>query len=136
MIVMAIVALLAAIAYPSYQNQVRKSNRSDGHIALTTAAQQLERCYTINGAYDQAAGCTALSADDTLSADLATSPENNYTLAANTQATTFLLTATPVNAQSRIGDDECPRLTLNQQGQKGVLKADGTNDPAAVDRCW
>jgi len=131
LIVMAIVALLAAIAYPSYQNQVRKSRRSDGHIALTTAAQQLERCYTINGVYNQPAGCNALAADGTLAAGLATSQEGNYTVVANplTQ-TTFVLTATPAGDQAAVGDPECGNLSLNQQGLRGES---GTG---TIADCW
>ena len=136
MIVLAVIAVLAAIAFPSYQEQVRKSRRSDGHAALTRVAQQLERCFTVNGAYNQAAGCDALSADDSLADGFAASPEGNYTLTANTQATTFTLVATPANALASMGDPECPRLTFNQQGQRGVQRTDGSSNAAAVEDCW
>lgn len=130
MIVVAIVGLLAAIAYPSYQDQVRKSRRSDGKVALTTVAQKLERCYTVNGSYNQPGGCDALSADDTLANGFATSPEDNYVLTVDTEPTTFSLTATPAGAMARIGDTQCGDLTLTHQGQKGIT---GTG---SVERCW
>ena len=43
MIVVAIVAILAAIGYPSYQNSVQKSRRADGRAALQEAAARQER---------------------------------------------------------------------------------------------
>ncbi|MCU7932684.1 MAG: type IV pilin protein [Candidatus Thiodiazotropha sp. (ex Codakia rugifera)] len=42
MIVVAIVGILAAIAYPSYQDSVRKGRRHDGMGTLLDAAQKLE----------------------------------------------------------------------------------------------
>ena len=46
MVVVTVVALLAMIALPSYQNSVRKSRRTDARIALIELAQTLERCQT------------------------------------------------------------------------------------------
>ena len=46
MIVVVIIGILAAIAYPSYRAQVMRSHRSDAKIALERAAQTLERCFT------------------------------------------------------------------------------------------
>jgi type IV pilus assembly protein PilE len=50
-IVGAIVAILAAIAYPSYINSVQKSRRSEATAALLGAASQLERFSTEKGSY-------------------------------------------------------------------------------------
>ena len=46
MIVVAIVGILAAIAYPSYVDSVRKGKRADGRAALTSLLQQQERYFT------------------------------------------------------------------------------------------
>jgi type IV pilus assembly protein PilE len=46
MIAVAIVGILAAIAYPSYQNYVKQTRRSDAQIALTQAANHQERFFT------------------------------------------------------------------------------------------
>src|SRR5690606_38472416 len=51
MIVVAIIGILAAIAYPSYQDHVRKSRRADAQTALLELAQFMERHYTTNGRY-------------------------------------------------------------------------------------
>ena len=46
MIVVAIIGILAAIAYPAYTSQVMKPQRTDAKTALMTAAHTLERCFT------------------------------------------------------------------------------------------
>ena len=51
MITVAIVAILAAVAYPSYLDQVRRGNRAEAKAALMENAQFLERNYTVNSCY-------------------------------------------------------------------------------------
>ncbi|MGH9960023.1 MAG: type IV pilin protein, partial [Pyrinomonadaceae bacterium] len=66
MITVAVVAILASIALPSYLEQVRKSKRAEGKSALLRAAQNMERYYTSNNTYNAtltAAGISAYSAD-------------------------------------------------------------------------
>ena len=52
MIVVAIVGILASIAYPSYQNYVLRSHRSAATSCLLELAQFMERNYTQNMRYD------------------------------------------------------------------------------------
>lgn len=51
MIVVAIVGILAAIAYPSYRDQVRRSNRTDAYNALLAIANAQEKFYMDNNSY-------------------------------------------------------------------------------------
>lgn len=51
MIVVAVIAILAAIAYPSYRDNIRKSRRVDAKSALTDIAQLQEAFYARNGRY-------------------------------------------------------------------------------------
>lgn len=46
MITVAIVAVLGAVAYPSYQESVRKSRRAEARVALMEVLQQQERYMT------------------------------------------------------------------------------------------
>jgi type IV pilus assembly protein PilE len=51
LIVMAIVGILAALAYPSYSNYVLKTRRTEGQVALLDAMQHQERYYSENNRY-------------------------------------------------------------------------------------
>src|SRR5690606_16490905 len=51
MIVVAIVGVLAAIAYPSYMDSVRKGKRGQVKTALVDIAQRAERYRTVNGSF-------------------------------------------------------------------------------------
>ncbi len=51
MIAVMIIGILAAVAYPSYQDSINKSRRAEGKSALLKAAQVLERWYTDNNTY-------------------------------------------------------------------------------------
>lgn len=67
MIVVAIVGILAAIAYPSYIDSVRKGNRAEGRTAVTSLLQQQERFFTQNNTYvafNTAAAATAANMKD------------------------------------------------------------------------
>lgn len=52
MIVVAVVGILASIAYPSYQNSVRKSSRADAKAALVALSQRMERHFVQNSTYE------------------------------------------------------------------------------------
>ncbi len=139
MITVAIVAILAAIAYPSYIDQVRKTRRSDAQAALMKTAQVLERCYTEYNAYNDT-DCPAVDdSDNTKLASGYTSTENGYyTLSATAlSANAFTLAATPSGDQA---NDQCGNLTYDHIGRKGVsadVDGDGTaGDSDDVKACW
>lgn len=126
MITVAILGILAAVVYPSFQNHVYESRRTDAKVGLMETAQRLERCYSSSLAYN-AGDCSAVTGglDDT--------PEGYYDLtASNMGATTFTITATATGPQ--IGDPECRTLTLNQSGNRAALAADGTTNTTS--ECW
>ena len=51
MITVAIIGVLGAIAYPSYQDSVRKSRRAEGRSAMMEVLQQQERYMTQKNTY-------------------------------------------------------------------------------------
>ncbi len=127
LIVVAIIGILAAIAYPSYGEYVKKTRRSDGHLALLNAAQSMERCKATAYTYS---GC---SPTPTLS------PEGFYTIAldGNATATAFVLQATPASGSLQANDSDCPKLTLNSRGQKGASKSgEGDTSTDMTSTCW
>ncbi|MCK5829679.1 MAG: type IV pilin protein [Methylococcales bacterium] len=110
MIVVAIVGILASVAYPSYQESVLKSRRSDAKGALLGLVNAMERHFTENNSYCGAAttdsgSCTAATGAPTIYS--ATSPVDggtaSYDLTVSATATTYTLTATPVGAQAGNG---------------------------------
>lgn len=122
MIVVAIVGILAAIAYPSYMDYVRKGNRTDARAELLQATQVLERCFTQYSTYSS----DNCSVDN---GDTINSVGGLYTIGVVSNATTYTLTATPVSGKAQAGDAKCTTLTLNNLGVKG---ATGT----ATAECW
>ncbi len=52
MIVVAIIGILAAVAYPSYIDSVRKGKRAEARAALMNLLQQQERYFTQNNTYE------------------------------------------------------------------------------------
>ncbi|WP_423187360.1 type IV pilin protein [Alishewanella sp. d11] len=125
MVAVAIVGILAAIAYPSYQEYVLRANRTAATACLMEHAQFMERTYTQNLRYDPTG--IALPATQ-CQQELA----DRYTFAlAAVAARTFQLTAEPKGPQN----DGCGTLSLNQAGQKGASGKGGTS-AAAVQACW
>lgn len=135
MIVVAVVAILAAISYSSYRDQVIKTRRSDGQSILLDLAGVEEQFFTrfnkytttIVGGSDCTGEACGLNRADTSSQGYYT-----VTAAAGTTgiSTSFILTATPVGPQT--GDAKCANLTLTSTG---VKSATGTAaDPAKT--CW
>jgi type IV pilus assembly protein PilE len=140
MIVVAIIALLSAIAVPSYTEYVRRSHRVAAKNALVAIAQRLEQNYTLTGRYDQTqASPTPNIANAYLIAPwgLGQTPPSgtaryNMTFVGSApSATTYTLVATPFSAQ--VGDT-CGVLTLDYRNLRG---ANGqTNRHADTIRCW
>lgn len=127
MITVAVVAILATIAYASYQDQVVKSRRAAGAACLQERAQFMERFYTSNLSYLDSAG----SAPDIAQCDNEVSPHYQIGLAAGTTARAFTLQAVPQGGQAS-SDTKCATLTLNQQGVRG---ATGSASATPQD-CW
>ncbi|MGL5814387.1 MAG: type IV pilin protein [Aeromonas sp.] len=123
MIVVVVVAILSAVAYPSYQSHITASRRAEAKAALVEAAQYMEREFTLTGGYGSA---------NLVSAGLSTLPRDGgstyYQLAVNASGAAFTLTATPTGG---MGGDECGILMLDQFGRQSVS---GASDTAAD--CW
>ena len=117
MIVVAVIGILAAIAFPSYQEYILRSRRTEGMALLNEAAVRQERFRVQNGTY----------ADTVAKLGMPEFSENGYYKLVVVD-TSYLLRAERQKAQT--GDTKCGNLTLNRQGTKGVT---GTS-PAST--CW
>ena len=122
MIALVLMAVLVAVAYPAYNEQIIKSRRADGMAMLFQAAQRQQQHYTVYQAFTSTAGAGGLEMS-------ATSTDGYYALSIVADATSYTLMATPLSPQT--ADARCGKLTLNHFGVKGNV--DGTR-PA--DECW
>jgi len=133
MIVVAIIGLLAAFAYPSYLEQMRKTRRADCAGALTSLGSAMERFFTVNNTY-QGAGAgggntgtpTIFQGSCPVDGGTAT---YNLTIQAAT-GSTYSVQAAPVGQQA---SDKCGTLTLTNTGLKGVT---GASAGVTWQDCW
>ncbi|MFI3154852.1 MAG: type IV pilin protein [Methylococcaceae bacterium] len=138
MITVAIVGILAAVAYPGYQNSVTKSHRADAKSALLELANYMERHATEAGCYlDSGADNQCGTSDDTIPIlPFTTTPKTGtayYDLVLfPVDATSFTLAANPIVGSSQANDD-CGSLTLTNTGVKDVIPL--TAGITAAD-CW
>jgi type IV pilus assembly protein PilE len=126
MVVVAIIAILSAVAWPSYLKHVAKTNRIAAQGCLSEYANYMERYYTSNLRYDQTPAGVA-NADPHL--DCQTQIARNYTLAPASGSTSFTVTATPTTVQLN-RDGMCGTLTLNHRGARTASGSGG------VAGCW
>jgi type IV pilus assembly protein PilE len=129
MIVVSIVAVLAAIAYPTYTRFVMQTNRTDATKTLQLAAQSLERCYS------QTFNYINCSVNGTLMRDGSTmqSPNSYYNITfAIPDAQDYTLTALAI-APPQTGDTECAQFTLLSSGQQ---KAQNASTGDTTKTCW
>jgi type IV pilus assembly protein PilE len=134
MIVVVIVAILAAVAIPSYQDSVRKTRRADAKEALMRIAALQERYFFTNNRYGTLAdlGLTAATGYTAKIDSQERFYEIQITTAGCTNTNTcFTIQATAIGAQ--VSDTRCKTFTLNQVGQKTAVASDNTVN---TDICW
>jgi len=113
--VLVIIGILAAIAYPTYREQVRRSNRTEARVALEQTAGALEKCYTRYMAYDDAANCP--TANQFNGGATITTQRGLYQVSAPTlNGTQFTVRADAQGAQAT--DTACARIEMDQTGRR------------------
>ena len=129
MIAVVVLAILAMVAIPAYNDSVQKARRSDAKSTLTQVASRMEQFFLDNKTYTT--DMTALG----YTASPAASIDGHYTVSVVTPTagcpivTCYQLQAAPQNT-----DTNCQTLTLNSIGTQGV-----TGSPAPTqnaDLCW
>ena len=138
MIAVAIIAIIAAIAYPSYINSVVKTKRAAAEGCVSEYANYMERYYTTNLRYDQDLNKAAnplLAPTLTLDCAAAANSGADYTFTVAATApnaanpNTYTVTATPKGAQAT-RDTKCGAVSVNQLGTRAI-SGSGT-----VADCW
>jgi type IV pilus assembly protein PilE len=121
LVTIAIVAILSALAYPSYSSYIIKARRGEATRELLDLAAAMERYYANNGSSYAGASAARLTG--------ATHTEHGYyrlAVALSNANQGYTLTASAAGAQA--GDSHCPGFTLTSSGVKGP--------PEKVDQCW
>lgn len=113
MIVIVVVAILAAIAIPAYNNQIEKSRRADAISSILDTAQRLERCFT-----------RTLSYADCITSPFV-SPDGFYRITVEAEPTSYEISAVGINRQA---SDRCSPFELDSLGNREA--------GSATDRCW
>lgn len=137
MIAVAVVALLASIALPSFMDSIRKSRRSEGIAALMAVQQAQERWRANSGAYAGNAQLTAApNADPPGLGQPATTKSGYYGIAISDEsATGYTVTATAQDGTSQAADTQCTTLGVQMTG--GNLSYAGADLVyAATNPCW
>ena len=122
-VVVAIVGILSAIAYPSYLASARKTNRAEAKVELSDFAQRLQRCYTAFGKFNDSTNCAVYK--QLVASTAPVSRGRGYykiTLASTpaVSATTYTLVATAVKTPQTLDTTGgCNQLTLDQNGVTG-----------------
>ena len=146
MIAVVVVAVLAAIALPSFMDSIRKSRRSDAFTALAAVQHAQERWRGNNANYANNTQLTlpwaaAVTGDPTGLGLSASASAGYYAIAiANDSATGYTVTATAVSGKSQVADGDCARLRVRATGGNivyGAAPASGdTFDESSGNRCW
>ncbi|UXI00757.1 type IV pilin protein [Photobacterium sp. TY1-4] len=120
LVVLAVIGILAAIAYPSYTEHLQRSYREDAKTGLVKLQLWMEEQYNTNGSYPASvnnSSCPGCSLNTN---------RYNFSATRGNGADTYVLTATP-----KTSGDRCGILSLNAAGL-GSAKLGGS----AVSGCW
>lgn len=130
MIVVAVVGILSAIAYPSYTEYVRRGHRTDARAGLLQAQLWMERAATATGVYPTNADLTkVLPVSLSWSAD--SSKRYQIEMKASTNAAyTLIAKRKSPGAQAT---DKCGDFTLSNTG---VKSADNLASGSTTSDCW
>lgn len=125
MITLAIVAILASVALPSYSNYIVRTKRSAAQSFMMNLSNKEEQYLLDSRQYTTSLSNLGYAS---VPAEIA----NDYTVAVavgSGAAPTFIITATPIGTQLA-KDTSCGALTLDQTSAKGI---GGTG---SVGGCW
>lgn len=135
MLVVAILGILAAIAYPNYMEYLQRSNRSEGQAQLNDVSARQERYYSQNNTYiTDPADLAKLGL--AVTNNKIVSPTRKYELTVSKVENDGGYTLT---AEQNFGDSKCGDLVLNAIGNRGAdgkLDTGNASDKQKVAGCW
>ncbi len=126
LIVLLILGILTAIAYPSYRDHLIHARRIEGQTALLDLANRMEGYYSEHHTYKTAtlAGLERLTSIN----------EIYHLQIVIATDTAYVLQATPNGAQ--LSDVRCQSLTLTSEGKRGIARGPTQIPTGTVKQCW
>lgn len=144
MITVAIMGILAAVAYPSYREFVAKSRRAQAKTVLLSAQQWMERFYTENFRYDKNSLGVAVTDASQFPSRFSVSPAPGegapvYTI--SVIVTDGVRDSYSVKASRKAGSfmasDRCGDYSIDHLGRKNLENYSGfSTKAAALAECW
>jgi len=137
MIACVILAIIVAVALPSYNQQTQKARRSDARNALLDLAGREERYLSVSSAYTQvnanvgyggAAWPQTVMPNGFYQVSVAV-PDPAYT----GLGPSFILTAVPVPTSVQAADTQCAKFTVNQVGKQTAYTSANVDNTTT---CW
>ena len=128
-----VIAVLAAIAIPSWRTHLLRVRRAEARDALTNLQAAQDRWFGSHARYATASQLTARAPDGLGLA--ATTPGNLYSITLDTSADGlgFLATARAIARSGQEADDRCAVFTIDHVGQMSATDSAGTDRSAD---CW
>jgi len=148
MIVVAIVGILAAVSYPSYNDYVVKTNRVDAKTALMRFSQLQESYFVQNlsyakdlttGAGGLGIGASVTSEEGLYSISMTAFQSDGTTACTGVPASAcvnYTITAAPVSGGRQDGDDICDAFTITHLGVRQAKTSTGSLSVAQGKECW
>lgn len=132
LIVLVVAAILAAIAWPAYQNQVFRGRRSDAMSALAIVSQAQERWRSDNPAYQ------AVMTE--LTGGLTESPDHHYVVTmveGTVTASAYTVQATVKSGSPQANDSTCQAMRMRlDAGQINYTSSSSSGANGLPDPCW
>jgi type IV pilus assembly protein PilE len=122
MVTVAVIGILAAIAFPAYGDYIRRSRIAEGIGELSTVRVRMEQYYQDNRNYGPPAATAC-------GLTMPTTPSFNITCAQAVGGQTFVITAAGTDAGGMSGYE----FTIDQSGARATTKFAGAEVTAA---CW
>ncbi len=136
LIVIAILSILMAMAYPSYRESVIRANRSDAHIMIQRQTMAEERLYAVQNQYSPISAQSSPEGMYMVTSFTGLPPSSGISdcaaVTSDTDATSrYTVIALPVAGKSQASDDKCTCIYMDSLGVKG-----STGTRTNPEDCW
>lgn len=143
MIVVAVIGILAAIAYPSYKEQIDKGRRASAKAVLLDAQAYMERTYSESYSYLSDTSGVLINSPTYFQSNFTVAPKPGdgnaaYTITLVSATQQYTITAVPIST-GVMASDKCGTYRVNRTGRKAVVGYDTTKFSTQLEAnrdCW